>query len=178
MKLLATNSHTGDSDATSSFTSGIDSTYKLYIFKYYDINVGTDAQQFMVQFNAAGGADFNETLTTTNFQANHQEDDGAAALGYLAAHDLAQGTTQQELTAQMSNDADMSAAGTLWLFNPSNTTYVKHFYARCSNGSSSAPAALDWFVAGYVNTTAAIDEIEFAAGVGVFDGTIKMYGVG
>jgi len=160
------------------FTSGIDNTYKLYIFKYYDINVATDGGQFMIQFNGDGESGYNEVLTTTNFGAQHPEDDGTTSLAYLASHDLAQGTTQQELSGQMSNDADATCSGELFLFNPSSTTYVTHFYSRCSNSDYSDPSARDWFVSGYVNSTAAITDIQFKTGGGNFDGTVKMYGVG
>ena len=175
MTLITTN--TESNAATSDFTSGIDSTYKLYIFKFYDINPATDEVEFSFQANAAGGSGFNETMTTTFILALHHEDDSSGSLSYFAAQDQAQGTAYQQLMPYCGNGADESGAGELHLFNPSNTTNVKHFYSR-GNGPSYSDVALDQFCSGYINTTSAIDEISFKMSSGNFDGTIKMYGVG
>ena len=175
MKLITTNS--GTNQTSMSFTSGIDSTYKLYIFKFYDVNPATDDVQFSFQGNVAGQSGYNETMTTTLFAAQHDEADGTATLGYITAQDQAQGTAFQKLGQGLGNGGDESAAGTLWLFNPSNTTYVKHFYARTSFYHE-ANYAFDVYTAGYFNVTGAIDEIQFKMSSGNMDGTIKMYGVG
>ena len=177
MTLITTNTHTGDSDTTSDFTSGIDSTYKLYIFKFLNINPATDEAFFQVQFNAAGASGYNETMTTTFFSAQNDEADSDAGLAYTAAYDQAQGTAYQYLTRKLGNGGDESAAGTMWLFNPSNTTYVKHFYSR-TNNYYYGDYTMDTFVAGYINTTTAIDDVQFKMSSGNMDGTIKMYGVG
>ena len=171
---------TASGDSSLSFVDGtssvvFDSTYDEYMFVITDINVATDQAQFMFQFNAAGASGYNEALVTTCFQAYHLEDDSGAGLGYLTPHDLV-GTTRQELTNIMSNDADATCAGILHVWSPASTTYVTHFYARTSNGRFD-DYALDWHVAGYVNATAAIDEIQFTASSGDFDGVIQMYGI-
>ena len=95
----------------------------------------------------------------------------------LASSDQAQGTAFENLNDGLGNGADESLAGTLWLFNPSNTTYVKHFYSRIQYYQS-GDYSEQFFTQGYFNTTAAIDDIQFKMSSGNFDGTIKMYGVG
>ena len=174
MTLITTNTSSGA--ATSDFTSSIDSTYKLYIFKFYDFNPDTDAQHLRVQFNAAGASGFDETVTTTVFYARQHESD-STAFAYDTGDDQAQGTAYQKLTHPIGNGGDESAAGELFLFNPSNTTYVKHFYSR-ANGYYQLDASTAYFVGGYINTTAAIDEVSFKADSGNIDAVIKMYGVG
>ena len=175
MKLITTNS--GTNQTSMSFTSGIDSTYKLYIFKFYDVNPDTDSIDFSFQANASGQSGFNETMTTTYFRTDHPEDDASTNLGYQDWADQAQGTAYQFLNYDTGSDADQSSVGELFLFNPSSTTYVKHFYST-SQASHYADASQCHFVAGYFNTTAAIDKISFKIASGNFDGTIKMYGVG
>jgi len=178
MKLLATNDGSGVSN--SSFTSSIDSTYKLYIFKFINVNPATDGAEFQVNFSTDGGSNYNMTKTTTFFKARHGEDD-STFFAYVTADDLAQGTGYQNLTNYSGNAADESINGTLWLFNPSNTTYVKHFYATLSAndaGSGTAQSADNFFVGGYINSTSDIDAVDFKMDSGNFDGTIKLYGVG
>ena len=178
MTLLTTNTHTGDSDSTSSFTSGIDSTYKLYIFKFIDINPATDSTQFTFQVNATDGADYNDSaITSTWFTAVCNENGVDTDLYYDGAYDQAQGTGFQILTLGTGNGADESCAGTMHLFNPSSTTYVKHWYVRIGNYHS-ASQKQDTFISGYINDTTAIDDIQFKFSSGNFNGTIKMYGVG
>ena len=176
---LITNSADSDStDLTSiDFTSGIDSTYKLYIFKFLDINPGTQSN-FGFQVNVDGASGYNETVTSTYFMAAHRENDGDPNLSYVTAKDQAQGTAFNILASDVGVASDESCAGTLWLFNPSNTTYVKHWYSRVHELNQGGDYAMDIFSAGYFNVTGAIDEIQFKMASDNFDGTIKMYGVG
>ena len=175
MTLITTN--TESNAASSSFTSSIDSTYKLYIFKFYDVNPATDDTDFHFQANAAGASGYNETITSTWFRAYHQEDDGGTPnVAYHTGSDQAQGTAFQKITNN-GNGADESIAGELHLFNPASTTYVKNFYFR-SNSYNASNLSIDAFGAGYFNTTTAIDDIQFKMASGNFDGTIAMYGVG
>ena len=174
MTLITTKTSSGA--ASSDFTSGIDSTYKLYIFKYYDVNPATDNIEFSFQGNAAGQSGFNETMTTTFFRTNHPEDDAEAQIGYQDSFDQAQGTAYQFITYDQGNGGDESAAGTLWLFNPSNTTYVKHWYSRFSVYHAGS-AENESYAAGYINDTTAIDEIQFKMSSGNFDGVIQLFGI-
>jgi len=158
------------------FTSGIDSTYGEYIFRFYNL-ADHDNQLIHFQVNASGESGYNETITSTAFYARHTEDDTTgAALAYRAGVDQAQGTAYQTLSEALRADADASMSGELHLFNPASTTYVKHFIARTAMMQSS-PGAWETHVAGYINTTAAITGINFKADSGTFDGTIKMWGV-
>ena len=178
MTLITNSADTDSTDLTSiTFDSGIDSTYKLYIFKFIDINPATNNASLSFQVNASGQSGYNEVMTTSTFIARHTEDDGTTALVYDAGPDQAQGTSYQLIMASTGNVADESGAGTLWLFNPSTTTYVKHFYSLTSSYQH-ASAEYNLYVGGYINTTAAIDEIDFKMSSGNMDGVIKMYGVG
>jgi len=161
--------------ASASITSGIDSTYGEYIFKYYNINPATDAVDFLVQFNVAGESGFNETITSTAFMPHHYEDDSSSGLAYSTSYDQAQGTAGQIIAENIGNGSDESASGELHLFNPSSTTYVKHFYGRSVNYAGTYGG--DMFAAGYINVTAAITNVQFTMESGNFDGTIKMWGV-
>lgn len=175
MTLLTTNTSTNAT--ASSFTSSIDGTYPIYVFKWYDVNPVTDSAVF--QFNAStdGGSNYNMTKTTSAFRADHKEDDSATSLTYDAGDDLAQSTSAQHLHEGGGNGADESAAGELFLFNPSNTTYVKHFYSTCS--CYVAGDAIEvYYVAGYINSTNDVDAIQFSMSTGNMDAVIKMYGIG
>ena len=165
------------SDAASEdITSGIDSTYDEYMFVFTDIGPATDNTNFAFQVNVAGQSGFNETITSTAFIALHQEDDGAASVAYDTGLDLAQGTGVQYMNNGVGNGADESSAGILHLFSPSSTTYVKHFYST-NNQYHFNSKSVHTFTAGYINVTAAIDEISFKMTAGNFDGVIQMYGI-
>ena len=178
MILLAT--ETASSSATLSFTSDIDDTYKEYIFKFYDVHPSA-ADSYSVTFNGSidSGSNYNVTKTTTVFRAYHDEGDTATAVDYRTGSDIAQGTGFQTLGADgyLDDDADSCIAGTLHLYDPSNTTFVKHFIAT-TNMVVSGPQTSNNFVAGYFNTTSAIDAIQFKMSSGTIDaGVIKLYGI-
>ena len=174
LKLLST--QTASNSASISFTSGIDSTYKEYIFKFYNINPATDGATFQFQVNATDGADYNDSnITSTGFYAHHTEAD-ASSLAYEHDLDLAQSTSFQPLVLSMGNGADESYAGEMHLFNPSSTTYVKNFIST-GNVYAMTDYTQNTFVTGYINDTTAVDDIQFKMSSGNFDGTIKMYGV-
>ena len=174
--LLSTQTASGD--ASISFTSGIDSTYKEYVFEFININPATNQQDFKFQVNASGQSGYDETMTTTAWRAYHQESGGAAALAYQASEDQAQGTSFQTLMHYVGNGADEASSGEMHLFNPSSTTYVKNFWSKASvYDGSPDPTLNNYFAAGYINVTAAITEIQFKMTSGNLDGTIKMYGI-
>jgi hypothetical protein len=175
MTLITTNTSSGA--ATSSFTSSIDSTYKLYIFKFIDVNPATDSTNLTFNGSVDGGSNYNVTKTTTFFAATHGEDASSAALSYFSSADLAQSTDFARICSEIGNGSDESAAGTLWLFNPSNTTYVKHYYSTFQTYLASDKSYND-HTAGYFNNTDNIDAVQFKMGSGNMDAVIKMYGVG
>ena len=167
---------TASSSATLSFTLGLDSLYDIYQFRFMNMHPATANQTFGFQVNAAGASGFNETITSTAFQAYHTADDGAQGFGYHAAIDQAQGTAYQILTTGVGNDNDLGASGILTLYAPSSTTYVKHFTARVQAASS--VGSVEKYIGGYINVTTAIDEISFKFASGNIDaGIIKMFGV-
>jgi len=169
-------SQTASASSSIEFTSGIDSTYDEYVFYFVNINVSANADNFVFQVNASGQTGFNETMTTTSFRAYHGEDGSTGVLDYDTSQDQAQGTSYQTLSQSLSNAADVCCAGELHLFAPSSTTYVKQFYSRF-NGIHDSNLSMEDFIAGYINTTAAITQISFKPESGTFDGTIYMYGI-
>ena len=67
----------------------------------------------------------------------------------------------------------------MFLFNPSSTTFVKHFISSNTRMDYSVrPYSNQYMVAGYINTTSAVDAIQFSMWSGNMDaGTIKLYGL-
>ena len=177
LKLLTTQTAALDTRwASMSFTAGIDSTYDVYIFKFIEMNPYTDAVQFLVNFSDDGGSRYDLTKTTTVFQTTHYEDNSNAYLSYATGDDLAQSTAFQHLATGMGNAADECGAGELYLFNPSNTTYIKHFYCRFQLYCYPDISRECW-IQGYINTTSAVNAIQFKMSGGEMDGIIKMYGL-
>ena len=176
--LVLLETQTASSSSTISFTSNIDSTYKEYQFHFIDIHPATDAAHFQVQGSTNSGSSYGITATSTFFAAVHQEDGASSSLAYYTSLDIAQGTGFIDIGAgDTGNGNDESLSGKMHLFDPSNTTFVKHFMARssCYNPNDTE---VDAFVSGYFNTTSAIDAIQFKMSSGNIDaGTIKMYGV-
>ena len=177
--LVLLDSDTATGVASISFTSGIDSTYKEYIFAWMSIHPATNNTKFTFQANVSGETDFNETITSTAFLAMHRENGTSGSLFYDTASAQAQGTSYQPLTYEIGNASDASSSGVLHLFNPSSTTYVKNFYSNAvSVNGDATPYAYNEYIAGYFNVTGAITQVSFAMSSGNIDaGTIKMYGV-
>jgi hypothetical protein len=163
---------------TISFTTGLDSTYDEYIFKFIDINPATDSVGFQFNMSTDGGSNYNVTKTSTAVRAIHDEADTYTDLLYITAGDLAQSTAYQLLSVgSIGNGADESCSGTLTLFNPSSTTYVKHFISNCQLCTHD-DYSYNGLVAGYGNTTSAVDAVRFQMSSGnIDDGIIKLYGV-
>ena len=172
---------TASSSATISFVHGtsdvvLDSTYPIYKFVWINVHPATDDVDFQVGFRD-GGTNYDATKTTSFFQAYHNEAGNDQALTYQAADDLAQSTSYQNLNDRLGNDNDQSSSGYLFLFSPSSTTYVKHFIAE-TNRSHAIDYTNHQFIAGYCNTTTAIDGVQFKCSSGNIDaGTIKLYGI-
>ena len=167
---------TASSSSSVSITSGIDSTYKEYIFVFNNIHASTQAH-FQVNFSADGGSNYNVTKTTSFFFSSHNEAGDSVSFSYQGSYDLAQSTSAQPLGLSFSSDSDAGGAGYMHLFDPSNTTFVKHFIS-VAGGFTDSDYYNTNFTAGYCNTTSAIDAVQFSMASGNIDsGTIDLYGV-
>ena len=174
---------TASSSATLSFVNGasdvvLDSTYKEYMFIFNNMHPATNQAYFQFNLSADTGSNYNVTKTTTFFQAYNTEDGTDQGLSYQTARDLAQATGAQYLTRQIGNGNDDAASGYLRLFNPSSTTFVKHFKAISSNNYGGDTYYMNNYVAGYGNTTSAVDAVQFSMSSGNIDaGDICLYGI-
>ena len=176
LNLIATNTITSGV-SSSSFTSNIDSTYNTYIFKFISVHAQTDDRKFQFNLSTDGGSNYNVAKTSTSFRSYHNESDSSTVLHYAGGSDLAQGTGVQHLSFDQGADADQTCSGTLFLFSPSNTTFVKHYMAETSTYGESNYIN-HCFVGGYGNTTSAINAIQFTFATGNIDSAIiKMYGL-
>ena len=175
LNLIST--QTASSSSTISFTSGIDSTYKEYIFKFIDIHPSTNSTAFRFNLSVDTGSNYNVTKTTTVIQYYHDEGGSSATLQYDTGMDLAQSTNPQIIAENIGNGNDECASGDMYLFSPSSTTFVKHFLISSASYFAS-DYSNNYYVAGYGNTTSAVDAIQFTMSSGNIDsGTIKLYGV-
>ena len=174
---------TASSSATLSFVNGasdvvLDSTYKEYMFIFNDMHPATNQAYFQFNLSVDTGSNYNVAKTTTFFQGYHTEDGTDAGLSYQTARDLAQATGAQYLTRQIGNGNDDVGTGYLHLFNPSSTTFVKHFIAVSSNNYGGDTYYMNNFIDGYGNTTSAVDAVQFSMSSGNIDaGTVQLFGV-
>ena len=176
-KMTLISSQTASGSASISFTTGIDSTYPIYRFEFINCNPSSDGINFTFNLSTDGGSNYNVTKTSTFFETYHDEANTATSLNYKTSTDLAQSTAYQPLSAPQGNGADEGLSGYLHLFNPSSTTFVKHFIARISSYNS-ANYAGEQNIAGYGNTTSSINAVDFKFASGNIDsGTIKLYGI-
>ena len=177
---------TASSDSTLSFVHGssdvvLDSTYPVYLFKFINVHPSStdvNGESFKFNFSVDSGSNYNVSKTSTHFYAIHTEAD-STAFGYYAGGDLANGTGDQILTAELGGGNDESVSGELYLFNPSSTTFVKNFISRVSEYRASDGVANN-YVSGYGNTTSAINAVQFSmirSGETIQSGTFKLYGI-
>jgi hypothetical protein len=172
-------SQTASASATISFTTGLDSTYKAYKFVFVNIHPSVDDSYFQFNGSTDSGSNYNVTKTTTTFRSAHNEAGTDTGFGYTTGDDLAQSTAFQPLahSGTIGTDNDQNLGGTLTIFNPSSTTYVKHFIAQ-SSSTHGSDYNINTFIAGYMNTTSAINAIQFKFASGNIDaGTIYLYGI-
>jgi len=170
-------SQTASASSSIDFTSSIDSTYKVYLFKYINCHPSIDSNDFQVNFSTDGGSNYNVVKTTTFFQAYHSEADDSG-LGINTGGDLSQSSSAQFLTEDTGSDNDQGVSGNLYLYNPSGTSYVKPFNAVTQNAQQT-DYSQNVYVAGYGNTTSAINAVRFSFSSGnIDDGKILMYGIG
>ena len=174
--LVLISTQTASSSSTISFTSGIDSTYKEYQFHFTDIHPSEETQ-FQFQGSTNGGSSYGVTITSTTFSTQHDEGDSSTNLNYAGGRDNAQSTGFQALTHSVKIDNDGSTGGILHLFNPSSTTFVKHFITR-GVSMNTDPGAVDDYFAGYGNTNSSIDAVRFQMSSGNIDsGQILLFGL-
>ncbi|NDB61791.1 hypothetical protein EB001_25620 [bacterium] len=176
-KLKLISSQTASNSASISFTTGLNSTYKVYRFVFVNIHARTDGTDFQFNMSTDSGSNYNVTKTTTHFRTFHNEADTSTNLSYGTGGDLAQDTGYQQLINGIGSAADESGSGYMLLFNPASTTYVKHFIADTNSYNQGGSYSYRSFNAGYGNTTSAVNAIRFQMSSGNFDGTIYLYAI-
>ena len=173
---------TASSSSTLSFVDGsssvvLDNTYKEYLFTFNNIHPATDNADIMINFSTDSGSNYNVAKTSTHFRALHDEADSATSLGYDNSNDMEQGTGDLNILLNIGNGNDECGSGYLHLFDPSSTTFVKHFIANM-NRYDGADYTVNQYTAGYANTTSAIDAVRFKMDTGNMDaGDIVLYGI-
>ena len=173
---------TASSSGTLSFVDGssdvvLDSTYPIYVFKFISLHPATDNVLFQFNMSVDSGSNYNVSKTTTHFTSLHNESGSASSISYKTGLDQSTSTSFKTLVEEVGGDNDQNCCGELFLFNPSSTTFVKHFLARINNTRRSNYSA-DHYSAGYGSTTSAVDAVQFKMSSGNIDaGTIKLYGI-
>ena len=175
--LVLLSTQTASASATISFTTGLDSTYDEYIFTVINAHPSDNGVSLNFNMSTDGGSNYNVTKTSSAFFTEHSESDTYTLLSYATSWDLAQSTAYQSIAPDVGNDNDQVCAGSLKIFNPASTTYVKHFISNF-NQSHQSDLSQQWFIAGYGNTTSAVNAIRFQFSSGnIDDGVFKLYGV-
>ena len=166
------------------FTSGIDNTYKEYIFLLVNLHPNSNSEpDIKINFSSDGGSNYNVTKTTTAFYADHNESGSSSGLQSIGDVDLAQSTGGQFIGYNLEeSDADSSLSGIVHLFDPSNTSHVKHFMINI-NMMHLEPQSNNYHIAGYCNTTSAINAVNFigeyseGSSGNIDSGEIILYGI-
>ena len=180
LKLIKT--ITASSDATISFVDGasdvvLDNTYKEYMFIFNNIHPETNSKYFGFKGSINTGSAYGVATTSAVTIAYASESGSPTDLEYEGSADLAQGTGQIPLSTSLGNGNDESCSGFLHLFDPSNTTFVKHFTASVQ-GYEGGDYSIVHYTGGYINTTSAVDAIQFSFASGDIDaGDIQLFGV-
>jgi len=173
---------TASSDSTVTFNSNIDSIYKKYIFKFYNIHPSANNARLEVKASSNTGSSYGVTTTSSYFQTEHAEDgSGNIRIVKNDSFMVANATDNVTLSNNIDDDNDTSASGYFEIFNPSTTTFAKHYLASLqgiSDNGSGVGVSRCTFVGGYYNTTSVVDAFQFVMSSGNIDaGTIKLYGV-
>jgi hypothetical protein len=175
MVLLQTQTPSGNSSI--SFTSNIDSTYPIYKFEFINVHPANNDITFQFQCDTGTNTNYNQTITSSAFRATLGENDSSPALSVLPSADQANGTGYQLLAGSVGSDADQGLSGDLYIYNPSSSTFVKHFIANVNSSAHSDRTNLN-VTAGYINTATAITRFDFKFSSGNVDaGLIKLYGI-
>jgi len=153
----------------------LDNTYPIYIIELINIHPVTDGPDFTMNLTT-DGTNFNVSKTTTAIECYSWENGNTPAFAYRDL-DLANGTGEQSLAIGCGSDNDENICSIIHLFNPSSTTFVKHFIID-TQFTENQGLCFRQPVAGYANTTSAITGIRFKFASGNIDaGTIKLYGI-
>ena len=173
---------TASSSSTISFTSGIDSTYKEYMFTFKNIHPSADSAEFSFQADTGTNTNYNLNMTSTFFKSYHRQDAVVTDLAYDTGEDQASGTAFSRIGFNLdASDASDNLCGYLHIFNPSNSAHVKHFLGNFNynyDGDANEAYTVEIFNAGYFNITTPITRFQFKMESGNIDaGDICLYGL-
>ena len=159
----------------------LDNTYPIYKFDIINLHPDTNKVYFGFQASIDSGSNYGIACTAANFGAGHTEGGSDGGVGYNTAGDLAQSTSYPQIGAfdRLGSHNDNNFAAEVTLFNPSSTTFVKHFLCRTQHGGADAATSNNYY-AGYFNSTSAINAMDFKFhnnSSNIQSGKIKLYGI-
>ena len=172
---------TANNSANLTFVGGasgvvLDNSFKEYMFTFNNMHPQNDQIDFLFDFSVDGGSNYGVTKTSSCIIAYNAEGGAGQGLQYNSNQDLAQGTDFDFVVSDVGNEADEAASGSMTLFNPSSTTFVKNYLIRAHIGNGFY--SQDELKAGYGNTTSAINAVQFKFLSGNIDsGQICLYGI-
>ena len=145
----------------------------------YNVHPVSDNVNLEFQVNATddAGGGFDQSQITSTFTAAYLNESGIGGYYiYETGFDQANGTSYQHIGSYVGYENDESCSGVLTLYDPSSTTYVKHFTVRI-NVITQNGYTRDVVAGGYINDTTAISEMSFKfSSDNIGSGTIRMYG--
>ena len=155
----------------------LDGTYPIYMFRFVEIHPAELNKDFTFNMSIDSGSNYNIAKTSTVVESYHLGDGSANGLGYHGSYDLAQGTGFQSLANAVGNNNDDNFSGELLIYSPSSTTFVKHFMSKGSHAQGGGTSS-SHTVAGYGNTTSAVNAIQFKFTSGnIESGKVQLYGI-
>tara|TARA_R110002020_G_scaffold126469_1_gene284251 strand:+ start:3649 stop:4380 length:732 start_codon:yes stop_codon:yes gene_type:complete len=169
---------TASSSSSINFETGIDSTYDEYLFVWADVVLGTDTAYLRFTPSTASGSYGDEDGLATFYNAySYYSWSTSSALAYDTSRDF-NGTGSVLLSGHMDNAATSGAGGWMKFYRPSSTTYVKNFIAEMTTPYYLPTSSVNYFIAGFFNTTAAITKLQFNTDSGsITSGTFWLYGI-
>ena len=154
---------------TVAFT-GLSSAYPIYKFEFLNCRPHTSYGDLMFDASTNGSTWNNQAKTTSFFSAINP-----SGIEYGAGSDAAQVSGRINLTDNTGGGSTQGASGTMFVYSPSSTTFVKHIQAHLN--SYEASTSINTFTSGYINSTSAITAFRFSFRDHNLVGTIKLYGI-
>ena len=168
-----------DTSGGSSVEFDIPTGYGSVEWHFYNVHPVSDNVNLEFQVNATddAGGGFDQSQITSTFTAAYLNESGIGGYYiYETGFDQANGTSYQHIGSYVGYENDESCSGVLTLYDPSSTTYVKHFTVRI-NVITQNGYTRDVVAGGYINDTTAISEMSFKfSSDNIGSGTIRMYG--
>lgn len=171
--LIPLDEQTASASSSIDMTTGIDSTYGVYLVTMENVRPTTEANPFWMRTSTDGGSSFDSGASDYGYSRTQNE----SIAGFISSTDNSDSKLPLVASTDPGNVGGESLSGNVWIYNPSNASYNTNVASSLVVNTRFGSFG-HYTIHGCRKSTGDVDAVQFLFnGTTVATGTFRLYGI-